>query len=183
MNDWLQLTVGKPFPTDLTSTPTDGNLIYLMPSGGLLIAMFLDNPTAAETDSIQHGRFQMRFLKDTHTIMFLMKFGDTAWQEAPFSVHRLASEERIVPTDPGEGMTWLATIVIVDSSTGLVGGIRETGMSRRFCLQISEALTEQIARPADDQRHQEQVARFQRSETKDLAMRATAKFIQGETAN
>lgn len=176
-----EFAIGKPFHPALTSCP-EGALVEIWPDG-IVLAQSLDTPTDEEKRQVRYDRFSMRLLTRRHTILFLAKFGDSRWIDAPFSVHRIPEAYRVCPPDPGPGYGWPLTVVLVDASTGLVVALRVLSLSRRFSCAVLRAFEAQKSRQADDNAHVLETAHLQRKSTARLAAEATERFEQGDTVN
>ena len=181
-----EVRVGGLYAPKRTSWP-EGSTVQVGPSG-IMHVQFLNEPTTTEIKRFQEGCVSVRLLVDTHTMMFLFRYGDhSPWCEASYSVHRVIAahgiDTAVCPPDPGEGHAWMVHGVIVDASTGKVAALRQYALSRRFsvaCLRQHEA---QKAREPNDTLHVRQVLRLQRKATEALAADALDRFVQGETRN
>jgi len=179
-----EVRVGELYAPNRTSWP-EGSTVSIGPSG-IAHVQFLYEPTTTEIKRFHEGRISVRLLADTHTMMFLFRYGDyRKWCEASYSVHRVIAahgiETAVCPPDPGEGYTWMVHGIIVDAATGKVVAIRQYGLSRRFSLACLREHEAQKAREPNDAVHERQVQRFQRKSTEALAADAIDRFEQGET--
>jgi hypothetical protein len=155
---------------------------------GITHLQLVNEPTRKELEDFRLGRVSVRMLADTHTMMFLFRYGDAAgWSEASFSVHRVqvahGAGAAVCPPDPGEGYAWLVGALLVDSSTGKVVALRQYALSRAFCLAVAREHERQRAREPSETLHSRQVARFQRRSTAALAMDAPHRFEMGRDAS
>lgn len=175
------LVVGKPFCAGGPCWP-EGLHLRIGPCG-LDVVLFFGEPTDGEIKAVTEGRIAIRLLTAPHSMLFLIRCGDGPWMDAPFSVHRLPEEEHVCPPDPGEGYSWMATLILVDAETGIVRSLRPLAMSRRFSCAILNAFEKQKALPVDDAAHVRETARFRRKSTSALAAEAIDRFEQGDTAN
>lgn len=182
--EFQEVRVGELYAPGRTSWP-EGSTVYIGPSG-ISHVQFYNEPTTTEIKSFQEGRISVRLLVDTHTMMFLFRYGDhNNWCEASYSVHRVIAAHRIeaavCPPDPGEGHTWMVHGIVVDAATGKVIALRQYGLSRRFSVACLRQYEAQKARGPNDLLHIRQVQRFQRKSTETLAGDAVDRFEQGET--
>lgn len=173
--------VGQLYAAPRTTWP-EGMHARVSPDG-IELALFWASPAAQEIAMLHTQPIEMRLLSDTHAMMFLLRFGRGYWQEAPYSVHRVPPGLRGAPPDPGPGYGWPLYVVLVDARTGIVQGLRMIALSRRFSCAVLHAFEKQVALPADDTLHIQQVHRMQRRSLESLAAAAMDRFVQGETAN
>jgi len=179
----VEVALNKRLPASFGPVVTDGNRVDIGVNGVCLCA-FYNAPTDKEIDAITgKGRVQVRLLTRPHTMLLLFKFGGLPWCEGIFNVHIVPEEVRVVPAAPGEGYGWILHLILVDSTTGLVRGLRRLSLTRKFSIALLDAYSAQLARAPDYKEHQAEVRRLQRHSSERLASEAIDRFEQGKTAD
>lgn len=179
----VAVALGKPLPPSFGPVATDGNRVDIGVNG-VCLCTFYKEPTAKEIDAIAGmGRVQVRLLTRPHTMLVLFKFGSLPWCEGIFNVHIVPEEARVVPAAPSEGYGWMLHLILVDSATGLVRGLRRLSLTRKFSLALLNTYNAQLARAPDYKEHQAEVRRLQRHSSERLAAEAMDRFEQGKTAD
>src|SRR5258708_2135808 len=101
----IAMEIGTLYDPKCTTFP-EGVLMHIS-AKGITVQQCVNAPTKEELTMFECEPFAMRLLVGRLTLMFLFRFGNHAWQEGPFSIHRVAESERQSPPDPGEGNGWL----------------------------------------------------------------------------
>lgn len=179
--DLRKLVVGEPYADGETAMP-DGAHVDITPTG-IELRLSFANVSESEVRILTHAPFSLRLLNAPRTMMFLTCFGDGRWSEAPFNVHRIPEEQRVLPAAPATGFGFALTLVVVDAATGIVRGLRQLALTQSFSLAILRAMQKQIALSADDEAHLREVARMQGRSTTSLASDAIDRFETGAAAN
>jgi hypothetical protein len=179
----LQLvSVGEPFPLGPLPGNGEGNQV-LFGRLGLAIVMYMHGPRPEEVGAIAVGKFEIRFLASKNSLMFVFRFGNTAWQDSPFTPHILPEELRSAPDAPAEGFGIVARVILVDAASTNVHHIRALTLSRSFSTRLLGAYSQLLGSPPDMDAHHKEVTRMQRKSTSALASEALDRFVQGETEN
>lgn len=129
-----------PFPM----TPGDGSL-FDVESSGHLLRKFLSGPTTKEIADMRKGQARFALWEEGGVIFFLYKFGDQPWCDSPFSIHAYPQSRQYVPTYQ-QGTRALLTVLLVDSTSATLEGIRAITLRER----TTEALCRMIAKQAQN---------------------------------
>lgn len=141
----LRLAVGERIPE--MPDIVEGAHYNFQASGHLLI-LSIPNPTSDEIKAVRRGPLELRVLGNDIAFFLLFRFGQIGqgvpWSDARFEWSRVSPENRHVPADD-EVITW--TIILLDSATQLVQGIRVMTPDSAFQRTIHQAIRRQALRP------------------------------------
>ena len=109
-------------------------------SAGIRIMAIFDKPTEGERKSMSNGSpLEIRLITMRGIMLFLMKFGDMPWMDAPYTPH-LSKGDISIGQEDGKGLA--TTIQLFDRGTGELLVQRLVG--------LNEEMTKKIAREIDD---------------------------------
>ncbi len=109
----------------------------------------LTDPTASEVDAIAAGALALALYVHQPLIVRLDRFGPEggsgiSWGDAPFTLHRVPTHERSLPTDDTPGVL---RIVLVDGHTGFVRAVRPVLLVEGFAAALHTAIRAQATAP------------------------------------
>jgi hypothetical protein len=110
--------------------------------------------------------------------VFLYKYGALEWLAAAFNVHRVPEPGREFPGEPGEGMSWWFTAVLVDSKTRIVRAMHPYTATQKLSTAIWRAIQAQLALPPDDAQHERELDRLNGRSEASLAAEAHVRYSQ-----
>ena len=140
----LVLEVGQPMDPPI---PFPGNgTHYNYNKYGHWFIVMLDIPTPEEVHQITSDPVKFGIYEYEGVIFFLAKFGDLPWNDAPYSALRLSEEER-PDTRTIEGQHAAIQVILVDSRTNLIKGLRIVTLSPELTKLIDQKAAEQLENP------------------------------------
>jgi len=143
---WSILSVGKPYIEGRTSWPE--HVEYNYRGGGHELRLFYPNLTPAELEAFQGGPARFALAVRDDVIFFCWKFGDLPWADSTYSIWNVDSEERTAPPEWAEtAARALLVVIVIESTSGLVAGLRALTLSPHFTLRLHNAIREQLGRP------------------------------------
>lgn len=117
---------------------------------GCELVLGFDSPTSVEKQGFLKGVFEAALIELDCIPFVCVRFGQSTfdtggwqhktaigWQECP--VHPVAAQG-YVPPAPNDPDRWLLSIVLVDSETQLVVGLRVVSLSTEFCRAFSDTM-------------------------------------------
>lgn len=115
-------------------------------SGATLI-FYYDRPTKMELENFKPEKpFEMRMMEFSNTIIFLLKFGNLNWMDAPYTPH-LSKDLTCLDLREGEGLA--ITIMLFDTSNGELKQIRLMSLSYEFTMRIKNGIEKLMRMPFD----------------------------------
>jgi len=107
-------------------------------SGAVLYALF-NKPTQKEIDAYKEGEPLEVRMTTIHDIIFMLfKFGSNPWIDAPYSPHLSVDLTRALALSDDAG--YALTVILADSSTGEVKGLRYIGIPRNFSEKLNSEI-------------------------------------------
>ena len=108
----------------------EGCIFDIDDSGARLVVYFYE-PTTDEIEQFGSGhRFELRYVKLYNVIMILTKIGNLDWMDAPYNPNL---SKNLTHVDSVSGSSGLSlTLLLVDSSTGILKHFRLIGLSTKF---------------------------------------------------
>jgi hypothetical protein len=174
----VQFTVGKVWPGYLPPG-TEGSQLWI-DDGGVMLALFLPRPSPAETSLLKAEPLEATLDVGQHTLVLGVSFARAWTVEAYYSPWRATARvDRIALPGPGLGL--LTMIVLVDTTTGLIVGMRAVAFSRGFSTALLDAGRDILGRPRDDAAHEREVARLARGES--VGSRSPVRFTTQAVKN
>lgn len=139
-------TVGKPY-SSRTRWPELAQYNYR--GGDHELVLFLNNSTPSEIRDVGKGEAQFALYVERSLIIMLYKFGKSIpWSDAPFSIHLVPADQRILPPPvTGDYDGALLHILLVDASNGILKAMRALSLSAEFTTALHHAITEQAKMP------------------------------------
>jgi len=130
---------------------------------------------------VSKSRADFAMLVDEGVIFMLYKFGTMQWSDAPFTIHLVPEEERVIP-GPKHGQHALLQVVLVDAATGIIKTLRAVTFSPEFTTALEGAIREQAKRPWDQAAHDMAIQRAYAKypQSKDMARAATTRTAGGD---
>jgi hypothetical protein len=174
----VQFAVGKVWPGYLPPG-TEGSQLWI-DDGGVMLALFLPRPSEAEIGLLKAEPLEATLGIAKHTIVLGVSFARAWTVEAYYSPWRATARvDRIALPGPGLGL--LTMIVLVDTTTGFIVGMRALALSRAFSTAMLEAGRGILSRPRDEAAHEREVARLARGEA--VGSRAPVRFTTQAVKN
>lgn len=112
-----------------------------MTDSGAVMTVFYSAPNSKEIQNFKTGAVKIALTVRSGIIFLLIKFGDMAWMDMPYTVHlspRLTSLQALESTQ-GYGLT----VVLVDRATGTIKALRLLGLPNRFSNEFRKLAVEQ----------------------------------------
>ena len=129
-----------------------------------------------EISQVQASALEARLIAARHSLFFYFRMGSGTWIEGFFSPWRGKANGFELYRDPGPGYGMLLHVIVIDSATGIVRGIRATVLSHAFSTAALAACHDILTRPQDDEAHMAEVAIQSRVPVEGAAERATIRF-------
>lgn len=125
--------VGTVYPQ--LKTCREGMQFDIQDSGALLV-VHIPSPTKKEIMEIRKGSFEIKSFAFSNVIMLMTKFGSLDWLDAPYTPHLSQNLTGFSPdlALPESGLSLF--IVLVDSATGEIKGIRLIGLGHNFSISL-----------------------------------------------
>ena len=121
------LEVGKVMPKFIGQP--DGTVFDISDAGGLILVK-MRNPREEEIKNHTVGDVQIRAALMGPVIMMTAKFGSEEWCDMPYTPHLSRNLSYLPTVHDGEGMG--ITVVVVDTASGKICGIRFISMTSAF---------------------------------------------------
>ncbi len=171
--------VGKPYSATRKVWPEAVDYNYR--GGEHELRLFWTQPSVGEVYEVSKSRADFAMLVDEGVIFMLYKFGTMQWSDAPFTIHLVPEEERVIP-GPKHGQHALLQVVLVDAATGIIKTLRAVTFSPEFTTALEGAIREQAKRPWDQAAHDMAIQRAYAKypQSKDMARAATTRTAGGD---
>lgn len=139
----LYISIGETYPLFQETTKAmygqDGGLLESMEDGhGYIYNMYLNQPIPEEIDMVQHQMVRFRLVMQDNFVLPLVQFGDS----------NMIFEMRFDPTAYEDdralqlmGKNNLLTIVLIDSTNGVVKALRNANLPLQFSKQCYKKWT------------------------------------------
>ena len=135
--EYTSMEVGKRY--EYVCRQDEGCYVDIDSAGMHIIAIF-GGPTEKEKKSMSNGSpLEIRLITMRGIMLFLMKFGDMPWMDAPYTPH-LSKGDITIEQENGKGLA--TTIQLFDRGTGELLVQRLVG--------LNEETTKKIAREIDE---------------------------------
>ncbi len=135
----MKLAVGEVLPG---IKGTGDSVRFGMGDSGAELLVCFGSPTEKEIAAIKEGPVQFGMFTKENVIFILAKFGTMPWMDAPFHVGLAKGLTHL--QDVEQGMGYGCTIILVDSSTGIVKALRYVGLSTEFSKRLKNNIEEQM---------------------------------------
>ena len=121
---------------------TGGNYIQIGYGDGLWeLRMGYPAITPKEVQELQSGDFRMAITCIDDALFFLFSIGDTPWSDTPYEP-RLISPPDVFSTDHKKGMGAPLLLLIADTETGVIKGMRFLGLGELLTSRLHSICTE-----------------------------------------
>lgn len=138
------------------ATMMDG-AIFDMDDGGGMLLIQMQKPTAAERRAFKDG-LSFRFAVVEDIIFVLVRMGTMPWMDAPYYRALSRNLTRFMVPQPGQGLAIQATLV--DSTTGIVEGLKLVSLKTDETLMLMRAIHDQPVIPDYDSRLRRVMAQY-----------------------
>lgn len=109
---------------------------------GVELNLFLADPTAQEIKAVQTGRARFALTAGDHALILAHQFSPMPWSDSPWQACRQNDVTTgIAAVPPGQHLA--VTVIIVDSTTGLIAAVRLTSWIAEFATAVSDAIRRQ----------------------------------------
>ena len=113
------------------------------------LTYMMEKPTSCEIDGVRHGEAEFALVKYRDILIFLSRFGNMNWADAPYSWWINPPEVRTLPgIDLASEMGIQIPVKLVDRVNGLLMGTRNIILSPEFTRVLCHAIAAQTNRPA-----------------------------------
>ena len=176
-NELRRLALGQPYMPGVTYGDTE-RFEYHYDSGTHLLQCILPRISEREVKAFQSGPVHVGLYDYNGSIFFLYKIeGIYDWSDQSFALAMLPPERRIIPPcGPGEHL--LLTMALVESTTGIVKGIRAVTYSAHMSAVFTQLLKAQIDRNLTVEEHQQNVSTVYRAYPHSTALVAAAQITE-----
>mgnify|MGYP000865818535 CR=1 FL=1 len=140
------IAVGQPYDPSIKEWPEGCH--YNFDSAGHWLHYLFRNPSKVEKTSIQKGSVRFGIYIQGPVIFLLHKFGDMAWNDAPYSFWLVPEEYRKIPDINDQDHAFLRT-VLIDTTTVIVEALRALTFSAQFTRRLHEEIVLQSLKPWD----------------------------------
>lgn len=167
--------VGKPY-SGTRSNWTEA-IEYNYRAGQHVLRLFLNNLSAADVEGIGNGPLRLGLVVDPPVLILVYQFGEVIpWSDAPYTWHMVpAAEQQPLPDEIPDGTGALLSIILVESTTGIIKAIRGISLATVFSRRLHQAIREQAAAPFDQAAYDRKLAALYRNHSsKQLFSRAIA---------
>ncbi|MEU5242385.1 hypothetical protein ACH4UR_37420 [Streptomyces lydicus] len=181
------LAVGQPYPSKI-KWPDGASELRITPQG-VEFLLAVSTPEKHEVNAFQKGNAEFALIPGRHHLMWAYRFANPKtgnpqaqgpgipWTDSPWEYHRQAAAMPVAV--PGErGSTFPLHLVLIDSSTGIIKGLRMVGPPVEFADALRDAVEAQASTPANDAAAGQEInalyARY--PATTDLLLTAPARF-------
>ena len=162
--DFSTYTVGKPYNPDFPKWPVN-RAEWRLSEDGVELLLCMADPTEEEVQDVRTGRSKFALVSGEHALILAYRFGSQPWSDTPWQATR-QTDLTAGLVDVPAGQRLLLTIVLVDSTTGILRAIRTTTWNADFAGAVSRAILRQLRnRSADAQGAAEIAAWYRRYPT------------------
>jgi hypothetical protein len=174
----FSLVIGQPY--DLTTTEWPEGCHYNFDDSGHWLHYMFHNPSKVEIESIQGGAAQFALYVEDPCIFLLHQFGGMLWNDTPYSWWLVSEEHRTLP-DTNPTLHALLKVVLIDSSNGIVKGLRALTFSAEFTLRLQQEIRRQAVMPWSRVKHEEVIQSiYQTYSSAEMAERAVIRCKGGD---
>jgi hypothetical protein len=143
------------------------------------LVLFFNHPTPEEIHDVARGEVSFALYERGAQIVMLYRFGQALpWSDAPYSIHLVPTEERVLPPETAEGAEPLH-VVLVNAATGIIAALRAIAIPQDFLQVLYAAIHRQAALPFTRAIYNGELeSLFARYDSAALAGIATARFFR-----
>ena len=166
-------TVGQKRPDYATG---QDSVVFDINDSGVDLRVLFNRPAQREIDAYKAGEpFEMRMVT-LHEIMFMLfKFGDNPWIDAPYNPHLSINLTQLQELPENFGYSML--VVLADSSSGEVKGLRNISIPHAFSEKIQIEIEKLLKKPFARQEYDNRINKIYISySTKDLVKMSSEYF-------
>lgn len=136
------LTVGQPF--DLGRPLQEGTLVHMTSNGPIIFIMF-NGISRSEEDAFNNGQIDMSYTYLDSILFFNLRIEDVmAWSDIPFSIRIEKQIELDFTSIFGQKQGYPVLLVLLDTRTGIVRGLRCIGAGHDFSNGIRKSIEKQM---------------------------------------
>jgi hypothetical protein len=130
-------------------------------SGGHELLLFFRTPSSREVRAVEFGPAEFALVAEGPLLVLLYQFRVVPypgarlamaipWSAAPFTIHRVPTDERVLPELPDDPeQRAVLGIILIDADTGIIRAMRAVTFSPAFTAELEEAIRQQAALPYD----------------------------------
>lgn len=143
---------------------------------GATIAVYFDSPTQEEKSAFRSGSsLDVRHIRLHDTLMFLFRFGNLNWMDAPYTPHLSINLSKIAIPNEGEGLATM--IFLFDTRTGRLEETRLVSFSEKYTRKLLGDVIEMKSEPFSPEAYFANLnSVYSRFTTKDLLKMAKPGF-------
>lgn len=160
------VAVGEPF---LGATSLQERAEYNFHSDQHELLIALPSLSSKEIENARKNGINFALFVEQDILILLFEFvGAIPWSDAPYSWHLVKDEFRSIPEEIQPGQRVGLNIILVESTTAIVKGIRLLSLPTDFSLALNQAILNQIQRPFPDDYDQQLQAVYSRYPTSEV---------------
>jgi hypothetical protein len=132
-----KVEVGQPYNPAVTEWPETATFWYR--EYGYELVLFWDTPEENEIRALTENPFEVGLFLNESLIFLVYRIkGGCEWSEAGYSYHMIPKEERLLPevSKTNDAPDRRFQVVLVDSKTGIVQGVRKLKLGLEFASLI-----------------------------------------------
>ena len=172
--------VGQLYSPGRTQWPEAGEYNYRL--GMHELRLFWAHPTEAEIKHVTRRPCEFGAVAHGQILFFLHKFQGTEWSDAPYSWHLVKQanpDAATIPEPLQDNERVLLHTILVDASTGIIKGMRQTSLSIGLSRYLHEQIRRQAAAGFDEAHYDRELhAIYRRFTSAELALQAERCIIR-----
>ncbi len=154
----MKLEVGQVLPM---LKGAGDNIRFGMSDAGAELLVCFRSPTEAEIQTIKKGPIRFGMFTKENIIFILVKFGSMPWMDAPFHAGLARNLTKLQDIEEGQG--YGCTVLLADSSTGVVKVIRYIGFGTEYSRRLKRRIEEQMNDPFDESEYDNNLYRIMKN--------------------
>lgn len=136
------LEVGHLYMIGQTQFPESSQYNYR--GGAHELVLFFNHPSQEEVNAVATGEATFAITFERGILFFCFQFGRVIdWSDAPYTWHMVPSDQQVPPPELGDLERSLLTIVLVDSTTGIIKALRVVTLSHQMSAKLFEDINAQ----------------------------------------
>lgn len=104
---------------------------------GFTVIISLKDPSENEIQNVKNGKLKVGYFSYKDVLLFLFKFGDMNWMDAPFNIN-LSKTLELQELSQDHG--YACTIILINSNDAVVKGIRLIGLSNAISNRLKREI-------------------------------------------
>lgn len=145
-NHGWRLAVGQPFIEGVTSWPADRFEYRIWGGGNHMLQLCYGRLTERSIEAFKHGQVHVGIAKLDSTLFFLFRIeGFIDWSDQAYSLRLVEHDEDRQLPDHVAGTHQVLSLVLVESETGIVRGMRVVTWSKHASAVLHRLLSEQLS--------------------------------------